>query len=137
VKVLRLPKDWKATLAGLGTFDLDPNSSDDENGRWWMMVETETVPYSAEADATIPVGTVMPGVLISGNYEGDRADIRGAAKWKDGHWYLETVRNLKTGNKFDHDFIAGRDLYLWLNVFDHTQTRHSRHVRPIRIVTQE
>ena len=136
VKVARLPKDWKATLAALGTFDLDPNSSDTEGARWWMM-ENETVPYSAELDAAIPVGTVMPGVLISGHYEGDRADVRGAAKWKNGHWHLETVRNLKTGNKFDHDFIPGRDLYMWVNVFDHTQTRHSRHVRPARIVTQE
>ena len=33
----------------------------------------------------------MPAVLIAGNYEGDRADLRGAAKWKDGHWHLETI----------------------------------------------
>ena len=48
-----------------------------------MMTDSETVPYSPELDATIPVGTVMPGVLIQGNYEGDRADLRGAAKWTE------------------------------------------------------
>ena len=137
VKVPRLPKDWKATMAALGKFDLDPDSSDEEGSRWWMMTETETVPYSAEVDATIPVGTVMPGVLISGNYEGDRADIRGAAKWKDGHWHLELSRALRTGSKYDQDFVAGRDLYMWVNVFDHTQIRHTRHARPVRVMMQD
>ena len=36
----------------------------------------DTDPYTKEADAKIPVGTVMPGVLITGNYEGDRARSR-------------------------------------------------------------
>ncbi len=136
VGVYRLPKDWKATVAALRHFDLNPDSSDEEGARWWMM-EDETVPYTAEADAAIPVGTVMPGVLITGDYEGDRADLHGAARWIDGHWQLETVRALKTGSKYDHDFIPGRDLYMWVNVFDHTQIRHTRHARPIRVVVQE
>jgi cytochrome b561 len=137
VKIQRLPKDWKATAAALGKFDLNPESIDQEGARWWMMTDTETVPYSAEADAAIPVGTVMPGVLIQGNYEGDRANIKGEAKWKDGHWHLELTRPLKTGSKFDHDFAAGQPLYMWFNVFDHTQIRHTRHARPVRVVTQE
>jgi ethylbenzene dehydrogenase len=61
----------------------------------------------------------------------------GAAKWKDGHWTLETSRALKTGSKFDHDFVPARDVYLWVNVFDPTQIRHTWHARPVRIVTQE
>ena len=137
LKLQRLPKDWKATVAALGDFDLDPNSSDTEGARWWMMTASETVPYSPELEATIPVGTVLPAVLIAGDYEGDRADLRGAAKWKDGHWHLETMRMLKTDSKFDHDLMPGRDLYMWVNVFDHTQIRHSRHARPVRIVTQQ
>jgi len=136
VTVPKLPKDWKATLAALGKFDLNPDSSDEEGSRWWM-TEDEVVDYSPEFDAQIPVGTVMPGVLIVGKYEGDRADLRGAAKWRDGHWHLEVSRNLRTGSKFDHDFVPGRDIYAWFNVFDHTQTRHTRHVRPVRIVVQE
>jgi cytochrome b561 len=136
IQVKRLPKDWKATVAMLGKFDLDPESMDTEGAHWWMMTDTETVPYSAEADAAIPVGTVIPGVLIQGDYEGDRADLHGAAKWKDGHWHLELVRALKTGSKYDHDFVPGEPLYMWFNVFDHTQIRHTRHARPVRIVTQ-
>ncbi len=136
VKVYRLPKNWKATVAALGHFDLNPNSSDQAGARWWMM-EDESVPYSPQVDATIPVGTVIPGVLISGNYEGDRADLHGVAHWSNGHWHLETVRALRTGSKYDHDFIPGQDLYMWVNVFDHTQIRHSRHARPARIVVED
>ena len=101
------------------------------------MIESETVPYSREHDAAIPVGAVIPGVIISGSYEGDRADVRGAATWKDGYWSLEVSRNLRTGSKFDHDFIPGQFLYMWLNVFDHTQTRHTRHQRPVRVVVHK
>ncbi|MEN3378296.1 MAG: hypothetical protein V7604_3651, partial [Hyphomicrobiales bacterium] len=136
VEVVKLPKDWKKTLAQLGKFDLDPDSSDDENSRW-NMLEDEVQPYSKDVDATIPVGTVMPGVLIAGKYEGDRGDLVGGSRWKDGYWTLEAARKLKTGSKFDKDFAAGKDLYMWVAVFDHTQTRHTRHPRPVRIVTQE
>ncbi len=133
VKLNRLPKDPAATTAALKTFDLDPQSSDSEGARWWM-TEAETVPYSAELDAAIPVGTVIPGVLIMGNYEGDRADVTGAAKWADGHWTLEATRVLATGSMYDQDFVRGRDLYAWVSVFDHNQTRHTRHVRPVKII---
>ncbi|HET7678942.1 MAG TPA: ethylbenzene dehydrogenase-related protein [Xanthobacteraceae bacterium] len=135
VEVLRLPKDWKAAVAQLGNFDLNPTSSDDENSRW-NMFESETEPYSKEADALIPIGAVMPGVLITGDYEGDRADIVGGSRWKDGYWILETARNLKTESKFDKSFLPGKDLYMWVAAFDHVQTRHTRHARPIRIKVQ-
>jgi cytochrome b subunit of formate dehydrogenase len=136
VEVLRLPKDWKKTQDNLGKFNLNPNSGDDENGLWNININ-DTDPYTKEADARIPVGTVMPGVLISGNYEGDRGDLIGGSRWKDGYWTLEVARALKTGSKFDKDFVPGKDVYMWVAVFDHVQTRHSRHPRPVRIVTQE
>lgn len=137
LQLKRLPKDWQATVKALGKYDLNPDSSDEDGARWFMMTDTETVPYSAEVDATIPVGTVIPGVLIQGDFEGDRADLQAAPKWKDGHWHLEVVRSLRTGSKHDHDFVPGQNLYMWVNVFDHTQVRHTRHVRGIRVVTQE
>src|SRR5690606_28118519 len=95
VEVIRLPADWRKTVKDLGRFDLDPDSSDEEGSKWWMLAN-DTVPYSREQDAAIPVGTVMPGVIITGDYEGDRANVRGAAKWKDGHWTLELSRDLRT-----------------------------------------
>lgn len=136
VGVMRLPKDWQAVVKAMGKFDLDPDSSDEEGSKWWMF-ENETEPYSKDLDDKIPVGTILPGVLIMGNYEGDRAQVRGAAKWKDGHWTLELSRDLRTGSQYDHDIVPGRDLYFWFNVFDHNQTRHTRHQRPVRVVFEE
>lgn len=131
VKVERLPKDWRATAAKLGTVDLDVEATDPADAQWWMF-EDETVPYDAAVDADIPVGTVIPGVLIMGKYEGSRADIRGAASWADGHWSLEMTRKLDTGDTLK-DMPLESGLYLWVSVFDHNQTRHTRHVRPVRI----
>lgn len=136
LQLLRLPKDVAATVAALGRFDLDPDSSDQEGARWWM-TEAETVPYAKELDDRIPVGTVLPGVLIAGNYEGDRADLRGEAKWKDGSWTLEVERELATGSAYDIGFKPGQPLFMWVSVFDHNQTRHTRHMRPVRIELEE
>lgn len=129
----RLPKDHAATTAKLGRIDLAPGASDDEGSQWWMF-DNETLPYSAEADARIPVGTVMPSTLIAGDYAGDRAEVAASARWKDGWWTLEAKRKVATGSKYDLDFTNGDPLYIWVSVFDHTQTRHTRHVRGIRLI---
>ena len=42
-----------------------------------------------------------------------------------------------TGSKYDQPFVPGRELYMWVGVFDHTQTRHTRHPRPVRITVEE
>lgn len=132
VQVQRLPKDIAGTMAAMGRIDLSAEAVNDDGSRWWML-EADTVPYSQELDAAIPVGAIMPGVLIMGEYKGDRADLRGAAAWKDGYWTLETTREMKTGSKYDVDFTSDEPLYAWLSVFDHNQTRHTRHMRPIKI----
>src|SRR4051794_14352712 len=136
VEILRLPKDYQAINKKMGTWNPEPGGSVDDGSIWWMYPE-ETVPYSKEEDAKIPVGTIIPAVLITGEHEGDRYHVKGAAHWSDGHWTLITSRDLVTGSKYDQDFVPGKDLYMWVSVFDHTQTRHSRHTRPAKIVTQE
>ncbi|TMJ01334.1 MAG: hypothetical protein E6G97_15705 [Alphaproteobacteria bacterium] len=136
VEILRLPKDYKEINRRMGSWNPSSDGSVDDGSVWWMYPE-ETVPYSKEEDAKIPVGTIIPAVLITGKHEGDRYDVKGAAHWSDGHWTLITSRDLKTGSKYDQDFVPGKDLYMWVSVFDHTQTRHTRHPRPVRIVTQE
>lgn len=133
VTLLRLPKDYATIKARLGKVDLTSGATDDEGSQWWMFDE-ETLPYSAALDAAIPVGAVLPSTLIGGTYAGDRADVTASARWKDGWWTLETKRKAKTGSKYDVDFIPGQTLYIWVTVFDHNQTRHTRHVRPIRLV---
>ncbi len=132
VQLQKLPKDVAATVAALGKFDFNPDSSDEDGARWWM-TEAETVPYSKELDEKIPLGTVLPGVLITGNYEGDRAQLRGEAKWKDGYWTLELERDLRTGSQYDVDFVPGETLFMWVSAFDHNQTRHTRHMRPVKL----
>ncbi len=129
VEVKRLPKDWQRTVAKLGRVSLEPGVDDDPGSQWWMF-EHETVPYDPEVDAGIPVGTVIPAVLIEGEYAGSRADVAGAATWADGHWTLEVTRAIDTGDA-DKDLVLTDGLYLWVAVFDRNQTRHTRHVRPV------
>ena len=136
VQIKKLPKDLAAMQKAMGRWDPNPDASVDDGSHWWL-TEEESVPYSPEADAKIPIGTIIPGVLIAGKYSGDRADLTAAAHWQDGHWTMVASRNLTTGSKYDQDFIVGKDLYLWVAVFDHTQTRHTRHPRPVRLVVQE
>jgi len=136
VHVKRLPKDLAVTQKAMGHWDPNPDASVDDGSIWWM-TEEDSVPYSPEADAKIPIGTIIPGVLHLGKYSGDRNDVSATAHWQDGHWTLIASRNLKTGSKYDQDFVPGRNLYIWVAVFDHTQTRHTRHPRPVRLVVQE
>jgi hypothetical protein len=133
VQVLRLPKDVAAMAALMGPFDPDPDASVADQYRGWWMTSEESVPYSPEADATIPVGTVIPGVVIQGRFTGDRGQISAGSRWADGHWTVEASRDLVTNSPYDQDFRPGRPLFLWVAVFDHNETRHTRHPRPVRV----
>lgn len=136
VKPKRLPIDPAGKQKALGAFDpTNPEVNADETAAWWL-TEAESQPYSEEADRKIPVGTIMPGVLIGGQYGGDRGDIRAAAHWKDGVWTLEVSRAMRTGSQYDVDFTRKTPIYMWVAVFDHTQTRHTRHVRPVAVRVQ-
>lgn len=130
VDVLRLPVDHVKTSELMGHIDLAIEATDDAGSQWWMF-DAESVPYSPEKDAEIPVGTIIPGVLITGEYLGSRADLDGGAKWEDGYWTLEVVRDMDTGH--DQDLAMEDGLFVWLSVFDHNQTRHTRHSRPVRL----
>jgi cytochrome b subunit of formate dehydrogenase len=136
VEILRLPKDYQALNKAMGAWNPEPGGSADDGSKWWMFLD-ETVPYSKEEDAKIPVGTIIPAVLITGKHEGDRYDVKCAAHWADGHWTMVASRVLDTGSKYDQPFLPGRDLYIWVSVFDHTQTRHTRHPRPVRLSVEE
>jgi len=126
----RLPRDLAATIAAMGDVDIDPNHGENDGARWYM-TESESIPYSAEADARIPAGTVIPGVIIAGEFSGDRADVRCAARWASGHWALEVARRLDTHSEYDVPIKTG--IFMRVAAFDHSQIRHTRHVRPIRL----
>jgi hypothetical protein len=89
------------------------------------------VPWTAELDASIPVGTVIPSVIVDKPFVGDRGDVTVHSSWKDGWWTLEAKRKLHTGSKFDQPIEDG--MFMWMSVFDHNQVRHTRHIRPLRV----
>lgn len=124
-----LPKD-ASVLERMGNIDLSPASTD--KGEFWVS-EDMMVEYSEELD-TYPVGTIMPSVLVKGPREGDRGDVQGYSQWKGGRWVLEVSRKLDTQSKYDVAFNKDEPLYMWLGVFDHTQTRHSQHLHPVKII---
>ena len=130
VAPLRLPKVVAATTDALGDIDLDPNHGESDGARWFM-TEKDSVPYSTDVDARIPTGTVIPGVIVNGEFSGDRADVRSAARWASGLWALEVKRRLDTTSQFDVPIKTG--VFMRVAAFDHSQIRHTRHVRPIRI----
>jgi len=130
VAPLRLPKVVAATTDAMGDIDLDPNHGESDGARWFM-TDQDSVPYSTDADARIPIGTVIPGVILGGEFSGDRADVRCAARWASGLWALEVKRRLDTTSKFDVPIRSG--VFMRVAAFDHSQIRHTRHVRPIRI----
>ncbi len=108
----------------------DPATSED-NVIWWIH-ETEGIPYTEEAD-TYPVGTLLPNILIK-PLEGDRAQVQAQADWQDGVWTLEISRALDTQSEYDVAFATERPVYLSVATFNRTQTRHSEHIRPIKVV---
>jgi hypothetical protein len=130
----RLPRDLAAVTTTMGELSFDPNLGD-SNGSRWFMTAAETVPYTPELDRLIPVGTVLPGVILAGEFSGDRADIRCAARWASGHWTLEVARRLDTQSQYDVPLKSGT--FMRVAAFDHSQTRHTRHVRPIRLEVDE
>jgi Ni,Fe-hydrogenase I cytochrome b subunit len=123
---LRLPDDVRdvADLQGAG---LSPDRSD--TGQWWIELN-DTRPYAAGRD-DLPVGTVLPSVLPVGQLTGDRGDISARGRWAHGHWSLEMSRRLDTGS--DKDVPIRDGTLLWVAVFDHSQTHHAYHLRPLRI----
>jgi Ethylbenzene dehydrogenase/Prokaryotic cytochrome b561 len=131
VKVRFLPKNLAEQQRLLGNFNPDPNVGDDGT---YSMRMSEVVPWSAEADAAIPVGTVIPSVLVDQPFTGDRGDVSVHAQWKGGWWTLEAKRKLDTGSQFDQPIVDG--MFMWLAVFDHNQVRHTRHVRPLQLALQ-
>jgi hypothetical protein len=130
VRPRRLPANPAAMMAALGRIRDDAEQSDSEGARWWMTAE-ESVPYSQSADDSIENGTVVPGVIMTAGVHQDAASVRGVARWAAGRWVLELARRLDTGSKWDLPITSG--LLMWVAAFDHSETRHTWHVRPIRL----
>jgi Ethylbenzene dehydrogenase len=107
----------------------DPKTSN-ERETWWIQ-RARAIPYSEQAD-TYAVGTMIPNIVIE-PLKGDRADVRAKAEWRQGRWTLEARRALDTGSPFDVAFAPGKPVYISVAAYNRTQTRHSEHIRPIRV----
>ena len=126
----RLPKDLVAMTQAMGRMSDATNESESENARWWMTAG-ESTPFTADADAAIPVGTVIPGVIVLEKREGENNEIIGFGRWAAGRWTLEVVRRLKTQSRYDVELKTG--VLMWVAAFDHSEKRHARHLRPFRL----
>ena len=113
--------------------DLDPEHGESEHARWYM-TDDESAPYSPDLDRSIPKDVVIPGVIISGKYSGDRAEVNCAGQWAAGRWALEVSRGLKATSPYHVGIRSG--VFMRVAAFDHTQIRHTRHVRPVRVEMQ-
>jgi thiosulfate reductase cytochrome b subunit len=110
----------------------DPKTSDHAE-TWWIQ-RAGAIPYSEAAD-TFPVGALIPNIVLE-PFKGDRADVRAKAEWRQGRWTLEARRALDTGSPFDVAFVPGRPVYISIAAYNRTQTRHSEHIRPVRVVLE-
>ncbi|MCW2285396.1 cytochrome b subunit of formate dehydrogenase [Rhodoblastus acidophilus] len=129
---LRLPRDLAATREAMGAVDLDPDHGDQENARWAMR-EDESTPYTADMDARIPVGAIIPG-MIATPPRAKPSDVFCTARWAAGRWTLLAQRKLDT--KQDDDIVLGDQTFMWVGVFDHTPANHTRHIRPFKLEMQ-
>ena len=131
VTLTHLPRD-PAMIEQFQDVDLASDISDELT---LAMRAEDMVPYTAEADI-YPIGTIMPSVMITGPHEGDRGDVLARAVWEDGVWTLEAQRALDTTSRYDFVLQPDVPIYMWVAVFNHTQTRHSQHLRPVRLMME-
>lgn len=127
---VRLPKDVAAISRAMGRLTDAEGESESMGARWWM-TESETVPYSAEADAALPDGTVVPSIVMADELDFKPNSVRGSARWAAGRWTLEVVRRLYTASPYDVPIKTGT--MLWVAAFDHAEKRHTRHLRPFTL----
>jgi hypothetical protein len=126
----RLPKDMALIREAMGRISDATNESESETARWWMTA-AESLDYSALADTALPAGTIVPGIIVADKFEARSDDVQGFGRWAAGRWTLELVRRLKTGSSYDVDIEDG--VLLWVAAFDHSEKRHTRHLRPFQL----
>ncbi|MBV7407798.1 ethylbenzene dehydrogenase-related protein [Maritimibacter sp. DP1N21-5] len=118
-------------LASLNLGDVEPDAqfSDERNGiRSWALRASFAVPHTEAVDDTLPDGTVIPGVFVDDSVAPGAHDVTARGAWAGGHWILEMKRSLDAGPM---DLEISDGLMLWFAVFDHAQTRHTYHLRPL------
>lgn len=123
----RLPADPRL----YGTFVED--AGDGLPQSYGSMRWLESRPFDVAED--LPAGTAIPSYLRLGDFEGDIADVSAKGRWRDGRWTVEFVRRLDADSPFD--VRLGDGALLWFAPFDHAQSRHAYHLRPLRLALRE
>lgn len=76
-------------------------------------------------------GQQIPSIIHMGAYEGDRGDVGAKGHWENGYWTVELMRKLDTQSPYD--VSIKNNTYMWFATFNHSQTRHSYHLWPLKL----
>ena len=132
VQPKRLPRRVATLTVSLGRVRNSPDLSEEEAAQWWL-TPGDSIPYSQTADDAIALNTVIPGVIVlKPDTDGDGPV--GAARWSAGRWTLTVARKLTPAKGAGLPFTTG--IMIWVAAFDHSETRHTRHLRPITLEVQ-
>ena len=104
--------------------------------RQGILPEEHAVEYTPEAAASIPVGTIIPGIVASAA-TGDRGDVRCQSRHENGRWQLYIRRKLDTGSRYDVQFHPGHSYPFGCAAFDHSSKRHAYEFTVNRLVLEE
>ncbi len=130
VRPFRFPKS-AARFLRLASLSLDPENSDAESSSFSLRQE-DSVPYSDDIDRVIPVGAVIPSILLTpGMAKDPDTSVTGSARWASGRWSLELKRRLDTGSP--KDVVIKTGSLMWVAAFDHAETWHTYHIRPLEL----
>lgn len=92
--------------------------------------------YTKAASEKMPVGSAVPGVIIS-EIQGDRADILCRSRYREGSWTVYVARKLDTGSPYDVLFQPGGEYDFAMAAFDHSSFRHAYNQKSYRLVFEK
>jgi hypothetical protein len=133
VTPLRLPRSPGDALAAGAIKQSSQDSDPPDHISLWSLGKSKSVPYSKTADKALPDGTVIPGVIAGDEFVEGSNDVIGRGKWAGGQWVLELRRSLDAS---DNDVPIKNGTMLWFAAFDHSQSRHTYHLRPLVLEMQ-
>ena len=100
-----------------------------KGGTYWIKAE-DKVPFD---DAKFVAGDEVSSIIIA-PFTGDRGEISVAVVWKDGKYFAEMSRKLKTGSPTDVQFEDLGKLYgFGIGLFDNAQVRHAYVPEPFNL----
>lgn len=118
-----------ASALTLNQINLDADvSAPSTQANLWAVRQSALKPYSPAENAALPAGSVIPGTILDDITQPGPKDVVARGYWAGGHWVLELKRSLEAGEK---DLTFSDGIMLWFAVFDHSQSRHTYHLRPL------